>query len=67
MHALPTPGFLNCTFMVRIHFFQSLSRFFAMPAVANACSYVSLQNKIGNCAHCPRQMMQVLVLSVHGI
>ena len=44
-------GFLSCIFLhfrsIHLHFFQNLSRFFPVLAVANTGSCVGPQNKIG--------------------
>ena len=49
-------GFLSCKFLpfrsIHLHFFQNLSRFFPVLAVANTGSCVGLQNKIGHSAGC---------------
>ena len=49
-------GFLPCLFppfpSIHLHFFQNLSRFFPVLAVANAGSCVGPQNKIGHSAGC---------------
>ena len=48
-------------------FFQNLSRVFPVLAVANIDSCVGPQYKIGHPAHRYGQLMQVPVLSAHGI
>ena len=49
-------GFLLCVFLsfrsFHLHFFQNLSGFFPVLAVANIGSCVGLQNKIGHPAGC---------------
>ena len=58
-------GFLPCLFLpfqsIHLHLFQNLSRFFPVLAVANICSCVGLQNKIGHldagsCVECWRNI-----------
>ena len=48
-------------------FFQNFFRVFPVLAVANTCSCVGLQNKLGHPAHHYRHLMQVPVLSARGI
>ena len=49
-------GFLPCLFLpfrsIHLHFFQNLSRFFPVLALANTGSCVGLQNEIGQPASC---------------
>ena len=49
-------GFFPCLFLpfrsIHLHFFQNLSWFFPVVAVANTGSYVGPQNKIGHPAGC---------------
>ena len=49
-------GFLPCLFLpfqsIHLHFFQNLSRFFPVLAVANTGSCAGPQNKIGHPAGC---------------
>ena len=58
--------FLPCLFLpfqsIHLHFFQNLSQFFCVLAVANTGSCVGPQNKIGHpgdtgsCAECPQNI-----------
>ena len=71
MRALPTArDFFLANFYLPgpfIFIFQKLSRVFPVLAVASAVSCVGQQNKIGHPARCHRRLMQVPVLSAHGI
>ena len=64
-------GFLPCYSLpsrfIDLHFFQNLSEFFSVLAVANTGSCMGPQNKIGHPVRRYRQLMQVPVLSARRI
>ena len=71
MHATPTArDFSLLISILPVHlpaFFQQLSQVSSVLAVTNTGSCVGPQNKIGHPAHHQRQLMQVPVLSAHGV
>ena len=52
---------------IDLHFFQNLSEFFSVLAVANTGSCMGPQNKIGHPVRRYRQLMQVPVLTARRI